>query len=58
MNNEVRLISVVAKHEYGQEIFPERDGVSPERMLVWLNCMRDGIPYDTIKAEFTKHYFS
>ena len=48
--DKVRWISVVPKSEYGKHVFPEIDGFSPERMLVWLNCVRDGLPYDAIKA--------
>jgi hypothetical protein len=46
--------SVVEGEKFTKDISPDFDGVWPERMIVWLNCERDGIDYKEIKAQLSQ----
>ena len=45
IDDAVRFISVIPGKHYSGEIFPEKDGIPPERMIVWLNCVKNKLPY-------------
>lgn len=43
--------AVVRGTDYDNRILPDLDGICPERMVVWLNCKRDGLDYEAIRRE-------
>ena len=41
--------SVFTGSNYDTEIYPDVNGIQPERMIAWLNCVNQGLDYKAIK---------
>lgn len=50
-NEGVWLKTVIRGSDYGSIIFPDFEGVWPERLIVWLNCKRERLDYNVIKEQ-------
>jgi len=42
--------SIIRGTNFREAVMPDFEGICPERMIVWLNCKREGLDYEAIKA--------
>ena len=48
IDKDVLLKAVFTGKNYDTQIYPDVNGVCPERMIVWLNCIQGGLDYSAI----------
>ena len=48
-DRDVWWLAVVPKETYNEVVIPE-SGRSPLQMIVWLNCIQDGIDYEAVRG--------
>lgn len=49
-NRAIEWLAFVRGSEYTKNLVPELC-VSPLQLIVWLNCIQDGLPYDLLKSQ-------